>query len=86
MPAAAVTPAPVAHRPFVAVKVLVVKTEGEIRGNDVGVWRRRMGCSRFSPRPALPSDSRESCSSYGRTHVRGHYGVGGTPPLLIPVR
>lgn len=39
MPAAAVTPAPVAHRPFVAVKVLVVKTEGEIRGNDVGVWR-----------------------------------------------
>lgn len=40
MPAAAVTPAPVAHRPFVAVKVLVVKTEGEIRGNDVGVWRR----------------------------------------------
>jgi hypothetical protein len=40
VPAAAVTPAPVAHRPFVAVKVLVVKTEGEIRGNDVGVWRR----------------------------------------------
>jgi hypothetical protein len=39
VPAAAVTPAPVAHRPFVAVKVLVVKTEGEIRGNDVGVWR-----------------------------------------------
>jgi hypothetical protein len=33
VPAAAVTPAPVAHRPFVAVKVLVVKTEGEIRGS-----------------------------------------------------
>jgi len=53
--AAAVTPAPVAHRPFVAVKVLVVKTEGEIRGNDVGVWRcgRVAHASLLSPHSPL---------------------------------